>query len=203
MKILSSVLLVLLTFLMCGVLFSALNFDAVGVQNLPFSGPAKIEVIGFSGGDRYNDSVRFQDNILILKHAGGDAVLLNSTAVLIKGIGNAYAGIPGSDGSLIYGDMTVFYENLDAGLKNSDFEKNNEEMLKDGVWSAGEFLVLTGNDSLNSSASSVFVTADGQNKTSNNYGFSSGQTAEIQIYRQNKSTFQMILKTGAEVFKNK
>lgn len=186
MKI-SSLLLILITFLLCGAFF--LNTGAVFgiIQDSSFSSPVKIDVVSFSGGDRYNDTVRFQDNVFVLKHAGGSPVSPESVSVRVTGTGNSYQGIPGSNGKLVYGDVSVFYENLSLGLKNKDFEKNNRETLKDGLWSSGETLILTGNDSLNSSASSVFVTVDGLSDTSNNYGFSSGTTAEIQIYQKNRA----------------
>lgn len=170
------------------------------IQDLSLTSPVKIEIVDFSGGDRYNDSTRFQDNILILKHAGGSSVSLESVSIQIAGKGNAYLGIPGSGGKLVYGDVLVFYENISSGKKNSDFEKNNKEMLKDGFWSAGEKLILSGNDSLNASASSVFVSVDGAAGTSNNYGFSSNQTLEIRIYRKNKAGIpQLVLKKEAAV----
>ena len=200
---LSSLLLVLIMTVLAGTLFlsAAAVFDSG--FDAPSASPAKIEAVRFSGGDRYNDSVRFQDNVLILKHAGGAPVPLDFVSVRIAGKGNAYSGIPGSGGLLIYGDLIVFYENLSAAQKSRVFEQNNRKTLKDGVWSAGESLILTGNDSLSGSVSSVAVSADGQNGLSNNYGFSSGQSAEIHIYHKNTAERQqLILKTKILIFKN-
>lgn len=196
----SSLLLILISFSLGGALILGAGAVLGNIQDLSLTSPVKIEIVDFSGGDRYNDSTRFQDNILILKHAGGSSVSLESVSIQIAGKGNAYLGIPGSGGKLVYGDVLVFYENISSGKKNSDFEKNNKEMLKDGFWSAGEKLILSGNDSLNASASSVFVSVDGAAGTSNNYGFSSNQTLEIRIYRKNKAGIpQLVLKKEAAV----
>lgn len=200
---LSSLLLVLITTVLAGTLFLSAGFFFDNGFDASSASSAKIEVVRFSGGDRYNDSVRFQDNVLILKHAGGTPFPPDSVSVRIAGKGNAYSGIPGSNGFLVYGDLIVFYENLSAAQKSRAFEQNNREMLKDGVWSAGEILILTGNDSLSGSISSVTVLADGQNGLSNNYGFSSGQSAEIQIYHKNTAgRRQLVLKTKTSIFKN-
>ncbi|MBZ3936194.1 hypothetical protein [Methanimicrococcus blatticola] len=196
----SSLLLILISFSLGGALILGTGAVLGNIQDLSLTSPVKIEIVDFSGGDRYNDSTRFQDNILILKHAGGSSVSSESVSIQIAGKGNAYLGIPGSGGKLVYGDVLVFYENISSGKKNSDFEKNNKEMLKDGFWSAGEKLILSGNDSLNASASSVFVSVDGAAGTSNNYGFSSNQTLEIRIYRKNKTGIpQLVLKKEAAV----
>lgn len=196
----SSLLLILISFSLGGALILGAGAVLGNIQDLSLTSPVKIEIVDFSGGDRYNDSTRFQDNILILKHAGGSSVSSELVSIQIAGKGNAYLGIPGSGGKLVYGDVLVFYENISSGKKNSDFEKNNKEMLKDGFWSAGEKLILSGNDSLNASASSVFVSVDGAAGTSNNYGFSSNQTLEIRIYRKNKAGIpQLVLKKEAAV----
>ncbi|MDV0445428.1 hypothetical protein MmiAt1_10060 [Methanimicrococcus sp. At1] len=196
----SSSLLILITFLLGGALFLSMGAVLGNISDFSPTSPVKIEIVEFSGGDRYNDSMRFQDNNLVLKHAGGSAVSADSISVQISGKGNAYLGIPGSGGKLVYGDISVYYEHINIGKKNSDFEKNNKEMLRDGVWSPGEMLVLTGNDSLNSSVSSVFVSADGEPETSNNYSFSSNQTLEIRVYQKNKAgNSQLVFKKETAV----
>ncbi|MDR2944589.1 MAG: hypothetical protein LBU81_05880 [Methanosarcinales archaeon] len=182
----SSLLLILILFSIGSILILGAGDVLGNFRDLSPAAPVKIDVIDFSGGDRYNDSMRFQDNILVLKHAGGSPVPLDAVSVQVRGNGNAYFGIPGSGGKLVYGGLLVRYENISGGKKNSYFEKNNKEMLKDGFWSSGEMLILSGNDSLNTSVSSVFVSVDGEPKTSNNYGFSSNQILEIQIYQANK-----------------
>lgn len=183
----SSLLLILISFSIGGALILSAGTVLGNIQSLSPAAPVKIDVVDFSGGDRYNDSMRFQDNRLILKHAGGPSVSLADVSVQIAGKGNAYLGIPGSGGKMAYGDVSVRYENIGGDQKNSDFEKNNKGLLEDGFWSSGETLVLSGNDSLNASVTSVFVSVDGETGTSNNYGFSSNQTLEIRIYRMNKA----------------
>jgi hypothetical protein len=203
----SSILLILLTFSMCGALFFSIGLGFGSIYDLSSSSPAKIEVVQFSGGDRYNDTIRFQDNVLILNHAGGSPLPLDLVSIQINGSGNSYLGIPGSGGMMIYGDISVFYEHIGADQKNKDFEKNNKEMLKDGYWSAGEKLILTGNDSENASSSSVFVTVGNNGSlsgnTSNNYGFSSETKAEVLVFQKNsKNLKQILLKKDISVSKN-
>ncbi len=183
----SSLLLMMLTFSLGSILILGGGAVFGNFDDLSPASPVKINVIDFSGGDRYNDSIRFQDNILILKHAGGNSVSLADVSVQIAGKGNAYTGIPGSGGKMVYGDVSVHYENIGSDKKNSYFEKNNKGMLQDGFWSSGETLILSGNDSLNASVSSIFVSVNGETGTSNNYGFSSNQTLEIRVYQKNKA----------------
>lgn len=160
MKI-SSLILIALTVTACTALFINIGPIFGNSIDLSLSSPAKIEVMRFSGGDRYNDSARFEENLLLFKHAGGASLPVESVSVQIAGTGNAYCGIPGSGGSLIYGELIVFYEDVSRSKKSRDFEKHNAQMLQDGLWSAGEILVLSGNDSFNGSVSSVFVSVDG------------------------------------------
>jgi len=196
----SSFLLLLITFLLGSALFLSAGSAFGFFSDLSLAGPVKIEVVEFSGGDIYNDSTRFAENTLILKHCGGNKLPLDSVSIQISGKGNAYSGIPGTDGKMHYGDVSVFYEHLNKSQKNSDFEKNNKGTLKDGFWTSGETFLLTGNDSLNSTVSSVFVSVGEQTNTSNNYGFSSNQTLEIRIYQKNKAgKSQLILKKEIDV----
>jgi hypothetical protein len=196
----SSLLLILITISLAGALFLGVGPLLGNLHDFSPAAPIKIEVVSFSAGDRYNDSLRFQDNILILRHAGGSSVSLDAISIQITGKGNVYSGIPGSGGRMIYGDVLVYYEHINSNRKNSDFGRNNRETLRDGFWSPGERLVLTGNDSLNTTVSSVFASANGNSETSNNYGFSSNQTLEIQIYQKNRAgNPQLVLKKEAAV----
>jgi len=195
---LSSLLLILITVIMCGSI--ALNSGVLFTNSgLSFSEPAKIEIVQITAGDRYNDTMRFQDNVIILKHAGGSPLPLDSTSVQILGTGNAYKGTPGSGGRLVYGDIEIHYENLSAGKKNICFGKNNAEMIKDGFWSTGELLILTGNDSLNALTPGISVTVDGENGTSNNYGLSVGTDVEISVYQKNAAGKHLIFKKTAKI----
>jgi hypothetical protein len=66
---LSSLFLLFLTVSVCGIL--VLNSSAFTSYDIIQPSSVKIEIEAVSGGDRYNDTVRFQDNVLILRHAGG------------------------------------------------------------------------------------------------------------------------------------
>ena len=199
---LSSLILLFLTVAVCGMI--ALNSSVFASYDIGQQSPVKIEIEAVSGGDRYNDTARFQDNVIVLRHAGGRSLPLDSTTVQIIGTGNSYKGIPGSGGELLFGDLVVSYEHLTTDLKNQQFEKNNRETLKDGLWSSGEIIILTGNDSKNSSSTSVFVSANGDAGTSNNYGFSSQTNAEITVYQKISATHKRLLfKKEISVSKNR
>ena len=199
---LSSLILLFLTVAVCGMI--ALNSSVFASYDLGQQSPVKIEVEAVSGGDRYNDTVRFQDNILILRHAGGRSLPLNSTFVQIIGTGNSYKGIPGSGGEILFGDLVICYEHLNVDLKTQQFEKNNRETLKDGLWSSGEVIILTGNDSKNSSSTSVFVSVNGDTDTSNNYGFSSQTNVEITVYQKiSANNKRLLFKKDISVSKNR
>ena len=196
----SYLLLILITVTLAGTLFFGIGPLLGNLHDFSPTDPIKIEVVSFSAGDRYNDSLRFQDNILILRHAGGSPVSLDAVSIQITGKGNVYSGIPGSGGRMIYGDVLVYYEHINSSRKNSGFVRNNRETLRDGLWSPGEILILTGNDSLNSTVSSVFASVNGNSDTSNNYGFSSNQTLEIRIYQKNRAgNPRLVLKKEAAV----
>jgi hypothetical protein len=83
---------------------------------------------------------------------------------------------------------------LNTDKKNSQFEKNNRETLKDGLWSSGEILILTGNDSKNSTSSSVFVSVNGDAGTSENYGFSSQTAAEVSVFQNSAKNKHLLFK---------
>ena len=168
-------------------------------SDISFSAPAKIEIVQITAGDRYNDTLRFQDNTIILKHAGGDPLALDSVSVQVLGTGNSYKGIPGSGGRLAYGGIEIRYEDLAANKKNICFGKNNAEMIKDGFWSSGEILILTGNDSLNASSPGIYVAIDGDSGTSNNYGLSAGTKAEISVYQTNNIGKRLIFKKAVQL----
>ena len=189
---LSSLFLLFLTVSVCGIL--VLNNGVFTSYDVGQPSPIKIEIEAVSGGDRYNDTVRFQDNILVLRHAGGKSVSLDSTSVQITGIGNSYKGIPGSGGEFLFGDLVVYYDHLNIDKKNPQFEKNNRETLKDGLWSPGEIIILTGNDSKNSSSSSVFVSVNGDTDTSENFGFSSHTAAEISVFQKSTKNKHLLFK---------
>jgi len=198
---LTSVLLILaLIVLVSGLLFFYLSpMFEFGISD-PSSPVIRVE--SFSGGSRYADSTRFQDNVLVLRHAGGPPLLLESVSVQLTGKGNSYKGFPGSGGEMIFGDVCVSYEHLGADKKNSQYQKNNAGTLIDGYWSSGEILILTGNDSYNTTHSSVLTSVGSETATSNNYGFSTNTDVEIIVFRldQNGSK-QIIMKKTQKVLK--
>ncbi|WNY25716.1 hypothetical protein [Methanolapillus millepedarum] len=194
--VISSLLLVLIVLLMCGGFFIYAT-GWMGTNDLSALKPIKIEIENVSCGNHADDSVRFQNNILILKNSGGNAVPIDNVSLKIIGKGDAYQGIPGQNGKMVSGDIEILYTHLNISDKNPNYQKMNAEMLKDGYWSPGEKLILTGNDSKNSTVSSVFVGIDGNFSTSNNYGLAAGETIEITAFQTNPKNIQKI------IFKNR
>ncbi len=148
----------------------------------------KIDIISSEGGLRYDSPpVRFSENKIVLNHSGGDNLNTNNVEILITGFGNTFSGIPGESGSgLIVDNISVYYKNISFSGKNSSYETLNNN-LKDGIWSAGEFLYLSGNDSCPGECDSgVFVLTSSETtysgKISGNYGFKSGSRINLYIF---------------------
>ncbi|MDV0446481.1 hypothetical protein MsAg5_03200 [Methanosarcinaceae archaeon Ag5] len=187
--VISSLLLLLIVLLMCGAIF----MNAAGwmeSNDLTAVKPVKIELVDASCGNHADDNSRFQDNVLILKNVGGNPVPVGEISLKMTGKGDAYQGIPGSGGKMIIGDIEIRYEHLNVTDKNPNYQKQNAEMLKDGIWSPGEQLVLTGNDSKSSADSSVFVGVNGNFSTSNNYGLTAGETIDVVAFQSNQIVFK-------------
>jgi hypothetical protein len=119
---------------------------------------------------------------MVFVHEGGSSLPLDSTSIRISGYGNSYRGIPGHGGTRVTGNLSVSYLNLSTAGKNPEYETLNRAVLKDGLWSAGEKLVLCGQDSSVSRIdSSVKVNVNGMGNTSDNYGFKAGSEINLKV----------------------
>ncbi|MCO5383047.1 MAG: hypothetical protein NHB15_14000 [Methanosarcina barkeri] len=116
-------------------------------------------------------------------HEGGDPLPLDSISIRISGYGNSYQGIPGHEGGPLSGDLSVFYRDLGSGGKNyTCYVVHNKDTLEDGLWDVGERLVLCGQDSaVGAVESSVKVSVDGDDNTSDNYGFKAGSEITLMV----------------------
>lgn len=135
-------------------------------------------------------SASFDENIIKLKHKGGDSLDLKETRIIINGIGRSYRSIFG--GGYVpplpnTGNVQVIYNNLTRFGKYADYYSANGPVLQDGYWSTGETLVLSGEDSINSDdrRSSVIVTVNGDGDTSNNYKFKASEKIYITVIDRN------------------
>ncbi len=172
------VLLILLTVLLAGITVSAVYGKdySSSLQPAPM---AVIEVESVVGG--VPDKVKYEANYIVLVHKGGEPLQTGSTKIIITGEGSSYTGVFGS-GKKRYGKLSVIYEDIEYGGKIPLYSKRNVD-LSDGVWSAGEKLVLNGYDSINgTSASSVLVSINGMSNTSNNYGLKQNSVITIKVF---------------------
>lgn len=183
--IISSILLLLITFALVGIIVSSVfNFsgDEAGLQ----PSMARITLESCKGGlfeiGPMAERVKLEENSIVLVHEGGSSLPLDSTSIRISGYGNSYQGIPGHGGIPVIGNLSISYLNISTAGKNPDYEIRNRAVLKDGVWSAGEKLVLCGQDSSVSRIdSSVKVNVKGVGDTSDNYGFKAGSEIILKV----------------------
>jgi len=206
--ILGTVLILLLTFVLAVATVAAVYNDGAieRINNALTKTPtAVIEIEGVVGGIRSDpNTIRFDQNYITLMHKGGDSLSLDSTFVILSGDGNSYVSVVGQVGHVghvggnEYGDIVVNYVDLTKSGKLSTYKTRNPP-LDDNLWSAGEQLILRGDDSINGTdASTVLVSVNGISNTSNNYGFKSGTTVTIKIFDK---TTQRIIAEGTAIVK--
>lgn len=175
--VLGAVLLVLLTVVLAGAV-AVIAFSNGSGLSLSSSTPVAMievnDVVGYAAG--------YKDYIVSLEHKGGDPLDLDSTFIVLSGEGRSYIGKVGGGGGMAYGHVTVKYLDLTPEGSLLAYKRNNP-CIEDGLWSAGEILVLDGDDSINGTdASTVHVSVDGYSDTSNNYGFNDGETVTVKIF---------------------
>ncbi|VVB85744.1 Uncharacterised protein [uncultured archaeon] len=196
-SVLGVAMLIGLTVIMVSIV--ALSVSSVyGLVSPGIAPQAKIVAIEAKGG--LPPSVAFEDNTIKLKHKGGDSLDMGRTKIIIYGKGRSYR--PVFRGGYVpsypnIGNLQVLYLNLTKHGKTADYDATNKNLLKDGSWSTGEILSLSGEDSLNSDdiRSSVLVFVDGDGETSNNYGFKAGENVYITLV--DTLTNQIISSTSA------
>jgi flagellin-like protein len=182
--VVGSLLLLLITFAFAGAVLSIVDLSG-GRTNQPPVAMITLESCegGLYGVGPTAERVRLEENRVILMHEGGDSLSLDSISIRIFGYGNSYQGIPGHEGSSLCGNLSVLYMDLSPEGKNSTcYAANNNATLADGSWDVGERLVLCGQDSaVGTVKSSVKVSVDGDDNTSDNYGFKEGTEITLKI----------------------
>ena len=129
-----------------------------------------------------NERATLENNTIVLLHEGGSSLPVDAISIKISGYGNSYQGVADGNGTKIVGNAEVFYQNLSPTGKNHKYEPQNNEILKDNLWSVGEKLVLNGKDSIGgSTVSTVKVSVNENSDTSNNYGFKVGSEITLKI----------------------
>ncbi len=110
---------------------------------LPESAPqAKIVIVEAKGGITEN----LGDNILLLKHKGGDILAENNTKIIITGKGYAYTGTMPSGPAK---DIRVVYRDLSGDNYGGEYGNNLGEIVEGTTWDAGESITLYGYDGHN------------------------------------------------------
>ncbi len=141
---------------------------------------AIVEIESIEGG--IPNDVRYKENYINLAHVNGDCLNLDSTFIVLEGQGSSYVGEFGAGGKKVVGDLVVRYHDLTPEGSISKYESRNT-IIKDHKWSTGEALILNGDDSVNGTdASSVSVTVNGLENTSNNYGFMQGTIVTMKVF---------------------
>ncbi len=82
-------------------------------------------------------------------------------------------------GRIVNGDVQVTYLDLCSAGKETHYAKRNS-CIADGYWSAGEVIVLNGDDGLGHS-STVTVQVGSITNTSNNFGLKKGTKITVKI----------------------
>jgi hypothetical protein len=184
--VVGSLLMLLILVVLAGVIaVSFFNIAGEGTSSQLLM--AKISLESCEGGlpnAGNGQGARFENNKIILMHEGGSSLPLDATSIRISGYGKSYrpAVEPGVKGFLT-GNISVLYLDLSSRGKNSTcYVVNNKATLKDGSWNVGEILVLCGQDSaVGTIKSSVKVSVDGDDNTSDNYGFKVGSEITLKV----------------------
>ena len=126
--------------LMTGMTVIMISAVAISIFSfsLPESAPhAKIVIVEAKGGiNKY-----LHENVIMLKHKGGDALNENDTKIIITGKGYKYTGADPEYHSAQ--DLRVVYYDLTG---DNDLLGANEEIVEGTSWYAGEQIELYGRD---------------------------------------------------------
>ncbi|KXS44546.1 type IV pilin N-terminal domain-containing protein [Methanolobus zinderi] len=175
------ILMLLLTILLAGITVTSVYGDGFS-DSLSKAPMAVIEVESVEGGVPMPNHYGYDQNYVILIHKGGDSLQTASTKITIGGEGNAYIGIVGNGNQPMDGEVLITYDDLTTDRKNPPYASHNPDIL-DGIWSAGEKLVLNGRDSvIGNGPTSVHVVLNGMTNTSDNYGLRENSIITIKIF---------------------
>lgn len=166
---------------------TVIMISAVAVSVLAFSVPesapeARIVVVEAKGG---MNPVNLNNNIIVLRHKGGDELGENNTKIIIKGRGYAYTGSY-TGGTPPVQDITVTYHNLKGTHYDDDDQSTQEDIVIGNTWSAGETATLRGRDG-----------QDNSNTCKQKYRLEAGSTVSVTII--DTTTNQVIAATQATV----
>lgn len=153
------------------VMIAAVAISVLGFS-LPASAPqAKIVIVEAKGGI----TERIGENILLLKHKGGDILAENNTKIIITGRGYAYTGTMPSGPAK---DIRIVYRDLSGDNYGGEDGNNLGEIVDGTSWDAGETLTLYGYDGKNINSE---ITNNQGNTVDNKWKLDGGSTVSITI----------------------
>lgn len=182
--VIGSLLMLLILILLAGTAAVSL-YNSAGESISPQPLVAKISLESCEGGlygvGPMAERARCEQNRIVLMHEGGDSLPLDSVSIRISGYGNSYRPVFGQ--GTLKGNLSVFYMDLSPAGKNSTcYVDNNKGTLEDSSWDVGERFMLCGQDSaVGKVKSSVKVSVDGEDNTSDNYGFKAGSEIILKV----------------------
>lgn len=184
--VVGSLLLLVITFVLAAAIISSLNLSGSRTNLQPPVANIDLEFCegGIYGTGPESKWAKFKENQIVLMHEGGDSLSLDSISIRVSGYGNSFQGnISNGSGKRIEGNIEVLYLDLSSKGKSSMcYVVNNNATLEDGSWDVGERLILCGQDSPKGTIeSSVKVSVDGDDNTSDNYGFKEGTEITLKI----------------------
>ena len=169
------------TLLMLAITMLLIGITAVSLAGVPnplkkgLTADVELELI--EGG--IPNEVRYKENLITLAHNGGDPLPLENIRIVIIGQGSSYTGVVAHGGRIVNGDVQVTYLDLCSTGKETHYAKRNS-CIADGYWSAGEVIVLNGDDGLGHN-STVSVQVGSITNTSNNFGLKKGTEIIVKI----------------------
>ncbi len=182
--VIGAILLILLTVLLAGITVSSVY----GKDYSSSLRPAPMAVIGIesvTGGVPYIGypyGIEYKKNFIVLTHISGDPLNTDSTYIIITGQGASTIIGTWPHYTIPKGEVYIRYEDLEYGGKESQYASRNAD-LSDGIWSAGEKVVLNGEDSTGGIvASSVLVSIKGISDTYNNYGLKQNSIITVKVF---------------------
>lgn len=106
---------------------------------------------------------------------------LNSTFVIINGVGAAFARTDENFIEGVDGDIFIKYTTLGPAGKAVSYTSRNT-VIDDYMWSSGEKLILNGRDGNNiGEGSSVLVSVNSMSDTLNDYSLKPGSTVIVKV----------------------
>ena len=172
--VIGTLLMLIITMLLIGVTAVSLG----GIPNPLKKGlTANVEIEFVEGG--VPNEIRYRENFITLAHKGGDPLPLENIQIVIVGQGSSYKGVVAHGGTIVNGDVQVIYQDICPAGKDSHYATRNP-CIADGYWSAGEVIVLNGDDGFGHN-STVKVQVGSTTNTSNNFGFQKGTKVNIKI----------------------